>query len=321
MSSNTAQRCPACDSASAKQIQTVEVEDQHRAYVPGRGDIQAQMTEVTGISSREYGIFRCDSCGLEFCSPFKAPSAEWYGLFYRSRPLYPEYRWEFDYVLDRIVPMNSVGEIGCGSGEFLKRCRNKGVEAFGTDFSQSAVDSCVSQGLSAGLLDIANPAESVIPSHSRHAIVAFQVLEHMDHVSALYDLASEWATADATLWVAVPSDRRPSRYFEERDRLDEPPHHMTRWTTDALLSMGDRCGWSLVTVHYEPLSFSAAVWWWSTRASVYRSLIAKSAPMNTAMERLCRLGIAPYALLRAIWTRSKLSGQSMLAEYRRTGAK
>src|SRR5262249_36463927 len=125
--------------------------------------------------------------------------------------------------------------------------------ATGADFSRSAVEACRASGLEAKVVDLSGGPAAAETSGHLNVIVAFQVLEHLDQAASLMTFARQWAAPNATLWVAIPSDRRPSRFYGERDYLDQPPHHMTRWTEPALAAIANGTGWEMVRVIHEPI--------------------------------------------------------------------
>ncbi len=308
-------RCPACDSLDLQPLEIVNLEFQHRAYTPDP-EAQDKLTTLAGIPANSYQMQRCARCGLEFCDPLKAPNDAWYCLVYKVLPLYPTQRWEFDFIPGKLTPGARVGEIGCGDGAFLDRCRAAGLPAIGVDFSQDAITVCTAAGLDAHIVDVDSGTGRLPTSHDRNVIVAFQVLEHLAAPGSLFELATAWSTPDATLWVAIPSNLRPSRFFGETDFLDQPPHHMTRWTAEALAAIGRKHGWKMNEMIYEPLSFMTYVWWLATRSALYKALPAALHRVRL-IELGLRLAIYPFAAARALWLGKAVSSQTMLASYLR----
>lgn len=308
--------CPACSCERYTPLETIELATQHRFY-SGDSNAQASLSAAVNIPDKTYQMQKCRACGLEFADPFLAPESDWYNLVYQILPLYPAVRWEFGYLLSHLTAADRVGEIGCGNGEFLKSCRSVGVSAFGVDFSTSAIDRASSQGLDAEVLKIGTMLSSLNNRQPRNVIVAFQILEHLDQPESLFETASHWSAPEAALWVAIPSDRRPSRFLAEADYLDQPPHHMTRWSCAALAEIGKKQGWRFRGLIYEPIGFSTRLWWLATRHPVY--LLAKrQGCLNSRVgEFLARALTSLLCLQRAVATRGLMSGQTMLAQYTR----
>ena len=309
--------CPACHSTAGLVVQYIDLTSQHRRYSEDAA-LQCQLTALAGVPNHMVEMVQCDLCGLEFAKPLRAPGAAWYGLVYETLDLYPAKRWEFEFVLKTLAPSETLGELGCGSGEFLRLCQQAGVSASGVDFSQQAVDSCCRAGLIAKQIDLKSDTVAFPGGMHPEVIVAFQVLEHLECPRTLFTCARHWASPQGRLWIAVPSNRRPSRCLHERDFLDEPPHHMTRWTESALIRIAEGTGWQCRRVIYEPIDWSTQLWWISTRSSVYKLLQDAGLLTNRWLERLVRAALAPSAWVRSVPHRSSISGQTMLAEYVRT---
>jgi hypothetical protein len=124
--------CPACDGSEFTILERVAVDEQHRHY--SRNPlVQQALTAAVDANAREYRMCRCAACGLEFADPMIAPPADWYRLAYEAQDLYPSSRWEFDAVLKDVPARTRVLELGCGSGSFLKRCRERELSAVGVD--------------------------------------------------------------------------------------------------------------------------------------------------------------------------------------------
>ena len=310
----SASACPACGRGAAALIERLDVAAQHAFYAPADPALQQRLTAAAAPSALQYAMLRCSHCGLEFSSPLRAPSGDWYRLVYQTLDLYPAARWEFDAVLPAVQPGQRLLEIGCGSGAFLEQCRLRGLDASGVDFSAHAIELCLARGLRARQLDLAAPPGADLPERVSH-IAAFHVLEHLDRPQALFEYARCLALPVSHLWLSMPSDRRPSRRFGQSEFLDQPPHHMTRWTPAALAAIGARHLWRLAEVRYEPLAMPLAVRWITILSPSYRRWEAAGRLRNRSVERGFRALIIPFACLRWLAFRPPLSGHSMLAHF------
>jgi len=259
-------------------------------------------------------MLQCLGCGLEFSSPLRAPPVAWYKLLYQTLDLYPSNRWEFAEVLRRLDPSDVVYEIGCGSGAFLELCKARGLSATGIDFAEDAVEVCRTKGLRAQMADIKSVRA---PDCSRRPtqIVAFHVLEHLDEPEVVFRWAAGIVEKKGSLWIAVPSDRRPSRRFSDVDLLDQPPHHMTRWTKEAFAAIAARNGWGVAEVTYEPLTLRTALWSVSVASPQYKAAKQAGRFKNRSVERLARLTMLPWALKERLTKYRDLSGFSVLARF------
>ncbi|MDX2271390.1 MAG: methyltransferase domain-containing protein [Cyanobacteriota bacterium] len=306
--------CPACNLSDSLPLEMVETSHQHHMYLPNSKAIQEQLNN--SLTVREYQMQQCSNCGLEFANPLHSPSANWYSLLYENLNLYVKHRWEFDFVVQSCPPDKSIYEFGCGSGQFLKLCQKSGLDCYGFDFSETAVDDCLSTGLNASLFNL-NSDEALLSYHSKRSVfAAFHVLEHLENPGWLFNIANLLSTPQATLWIAVPSLNRPSRYYRKVDPLDQPPHHLTRWTYHAFENIGSRYGWQLSKLHFSPITMPTRLWWYTRETAVYRWICDNIASRGT--ERLIRYFIYPIAFIQDFKIRNLITGDSMLAEFTKT---
>ena len=307
--------CPACGKHAFEPLEFIDVTEQHKLYAPDDQEAQQSLTAAAAETALSYQMLKCNNCGLEFCEPLRAPSAEWYHLAYRAMDLYVFDRWEYYEVLRRISHSEPVFEFGCGSGLFLSHCKEQGVPALGMDFSEDGVAGCVAKGLSARRLDL-NEAPSPADSDLFLQMAAFHFLEHLDRPAAFFEHAAAKALPLAHLWVSVPCDRRTSRRFEIRECLDQPPHHMTRWTTEAFREIGKRHGWRLLETFYEPLSMRTKLWWIATQAPTYQRWKTQGRFKNKYIERAFRAFVLPATLVQWLLKDRRLTGHAILAHFR-----
>lgn len=310
----SAPSCPACGRGAAEPIERFTVADQHALYAPADEGLRQRLTAAAAAAALEYQMLRCRHCGLEFTSPLRAPSSDWYRLAYDVLDIYAADRWEFDEVLRHANPGEDLVEVGCGSGAFLEKCRQRGLTASGVDFSAEAIQLCLERGLRARQLDLAAGPGGEDGAKVAH-VVGFHVLEHLDLPDALFQHARRFALPSCHLWLSVPSDRRSIRWFRLRDFLDQPPHHMTRWTPAAFAAISARNGWRLAQVLYEPMTPRVAVWWISVSSRAYARWKAAGRFRNKWIERGFRAAFFPVALAQRLTTLRHLSGHSMLAHF------
>lgn len=309
--------CPACGSISGQWLESLDLQQQFKLYSEGDETICRRLLETSGLDLSSYDIYACPQCGLHFSHPLAAPSGEWYAFSYDRLNLHTGNRWEFDYVAARVGESDFVGEIGCGTGVFLEKCVARNADAFGVDFSESSIARCREKGLNANTIKVGEGG-SVSPG-PRNIIASFHVLEHLPDPGQLFALATLWASPEAALWIAVPSDRRENRLFCLKDHFDEPPHHLTKWTSEALRRLGRRHGWVLQQVVYEAMPIRQRLWTICRATRLYKHLATRlNMDVNVLWkERLLRFALYPLVLTWN-WRRLlRLTGDSMLAEFHR----
>ena len=309
--------CPACGVVRGTALETVDLDEQHVFYAPRNPPQQQALAAAAKQSAPGYAMRRCGGCDLEWADPMRAPGDNWYALAYEALDLYPGTRWEFKHVLDTCSRGDTVFDFGCGGGAFLQQCAQAGLSGKGVDFAAEPVRQCVQEGLDVQQVrPDCDPRE--FAGSNASVMTAFQVLEHLGDPARLFDFATVVSAREGTLWVAVPSNRRPSRLFNERDYLDQPPHHLTRWSDKSLAAIGRRCGWTLEALVFEPLPLPTALWWISTENGVYKRLLNGKARSASTTERLVRWMNYPAALaLRGTRYRA-MTGFSMLGRFRRS---
>ena len=310
--------CPACGCPTSSALEQVAPPEQHRLYA--RGDIAARMS-LDAAASRcpaTYQMLACDQCGLHYAEPLQNPGSQWYEVAYRVLSLYPQSRWEFACVLSSLDSSQRVADIGCGSGEFLRSCRVAEISATGFDFSRSAVKSCRERGFDAQILPDDDGGDLVGVADGDASVTcatAFHVLEHLSEPARLFRIVSTISRRIDRLFISVPSDRRPSRAYDEVDVLDQPPHHLTRWTPAALRELARSAGWSMTSLQYEPLPLVADLWHRAIRMPPYRFFAANRRARWA--ERSLRLLLYPSALFARMAGNFGMSGFSMLGRFDR----
>src|SRR5438067_11469293 len=95
-------RCPVCGGDETQVLEVIDGRETHRLYAPSNINVQDQLNREATKVTAQYVMHRCSACGLEFAWTLLAPPVSWYVLAYRALGLYPESRWEFDHVLDRL---------------------------------------------------------------------------------------------------------------------------------------------------------------------------------------------------------------------------
>jgi SAM-dependent methyltransferase len=313
MTVNSSLACPACCRIDIIKLEFVDVARQHMLYAPSSPERQSQLNEVLYPTVTTYQMLECQNCQLEFANPAIAPNSNWYDIAYKTLDLYPQNRWEFDFVIENFQTKGKLLELGCGSGEFLKICKNNSISAIGLDFSEEAVKQCHSAGLDVQLLNLDEKLEKVI--NNVKTITAFHVLEHLPDPIKIFELAGEVSTEDTILLVAVPSCFRPSRILKMSDFLDQPPHHMTRWNKKSLKEIGLRTNWLLSKIYFEPISIKASCWWVTRNMWLYKFLHPFYSK-KPKVDQILRIFLFPFAFVsRNIFYR-RMKGFTMLASFR-----
>jgi SAM-dependent methyltransferase len=79
-------------------------------------------------------------------------------------------------IVKHFAPASAI-DIGCGSGEVLKRFKDVGISARGADLSSAALDYCRSKGLDVDRIDLESPSD--VRQWRADVVVSLEVAEHI----------------------------------------------------------------------------------------------------------------------------------------------
>lgn len=233
--------------------------------------------QKTGLSlvheDKIYKILNCPSCGLEFSDPMEYNNQLYDNLYkkdtpdlaYTENPRITAFLTSHPMKAHRFLELNHVYaikwiknnykqgtkilDIGCGSGSFLFALKHRGYEPYGMEVARSAVEELGRAGF--------NAAEGSLDDVPREwgsfdVVTVFEVLEHLPNpFEFLSSLRRRWP--DASLILSAPDPRRVYLLFHDREAGDYPPHHLTRWTPQALKIILTRAGYrSIYTKRLRP---------------------------------------------------------------------
>jgi SAM-dependent methyltransferase len=226
---------------------------------------------------RHFFIYECLECGLQFADPLEYDPQAYEqaykgthecldpgGEYWRVLSLHAqiissgkiEEMWMFLRGAQRLaiewleknIPRSSIIlDLGCGTGLFLMALKNKGFIPLGMDIAQFPIDMLRKQGYQVAVGSIEDyPADWPTPS----VITAFEVLEHLPNPVAFLASIHE-RFPGSILMLSVPSPKRWMP-FGARGQGDYPPHHLTRWTPQALQIALKRAGYMTAKVFFPP---------------------------------------------------------------------
>ncbi len=142
-----------------------------------------------------------------------------------------------------------VMDVGCGDGLFLYLMKEKGIEGWGCDHSEAALDACRRRGL---VVEACDFAAGVLPSRPARTATVLDVLEHVYEPERLLGALHQ---SVETLIVGVPNFvSLPARLqvfvggVPENNRPRQG--HVYWFTRDVLLRLLERTGWQVETVRW-----------------------------------------------------------------------
>lgn len=195
------------------------------------------------VNIRDYELRRCNRCTLEFANPMIPGEITFYDWITGIDGYYPYYRIEWNHFfselkkLEAVTSLNSgiLVDIGCGSGEFLKLVMTKSrMRAIGIDISEDSVNICRANDIEAyvGLAEDGLPFDN----SGVNFFTLWHIVEHIQNPKGLLKSLSSFLAPNGIIFFSVPLS--PTSFETTMlDPLNCPPHHMTRWTLQALSTL------------------------------------------------------------------------------------
>lgn len=214
--------CPACGRASAEPVLETHF-DRH-------GQV-------------EYSLRACP-CGAVFAWPCAPADAAWYAKavpLEADRP--PERDPRYALFFRDLSPEPGLLDLGCGDGAFLSLASCRGFSpCMGLDHDERRAAAARARGLDVRTGDWA-AFLSALPPGSLRTVTLFDVLEHLHDPRTLLAGIHRALGRGGRLVVTVPNGLRPLPFG--REDFDKPPHHLTRWTPEALRTFLEREGFAV----------------------------------------------------------------------------
>lgn len=207
-------------------------------------------TYTDPIEKKEYKIYSCPACEVEFSDPMKNPGPEWYQQFtslwgYQGKEkLLPNWRIKFLKELPKTKKRPKLLDIGCGYGDFLVEANRLGYEVTGVDFDEEKVKVAKSKGLTnIYSMDFEQFYQEKFDKFD--VITFFQLLEHLEDPSTFIDMVKDMIYPGGYIMLDLPNRQRVLR--AAAGIIDYPPHHLTRWTPNSLFEFLRRKKFEIVT--------------------------------------------------------------------------
>lgn len=306
-------KSPLCHGGRCDLERVIDVNSIRQAWARQGLDLCAELA-----ASDQIYLWRCRASQLQFYSPAPVGSAKLYEFIAHQQWYYAPNKWEFRKAIEwfQIEQCETVFEIGCGSGEFLKMATARGLNANGIDLNPVAVEAAQALGLHA----TTDSLEDIQASGVRYrAVCAFQVLEHVVDPLAFIEQAVKLVAPGGHLLFCTPDG---DGWLGDRlQLLDVPPHHVTRWGRAAFAFLPRLFPLELQALIPEPLEAHHCGAWAASildqdpsaeegRVRIGRRLSAKTRFLVAAM-RMIRRRARPSP---------RDGGQSLMAIFRRPNA-
>jgi 2-polyprenyl-3-methyl-5-hydroxy-6-metoxy-1,4-benzoquinol methylase len=201
---------------------------------------------------------------------------------------------EYTYSSKFIKRTDRVLEVGSGKGAFRKHI--DALEYIGLEFNRKAIE----EGAKEGIQILQQSIQSFATSHQYQydVVCAFQVLEHIAEISSFIKACCSCLKPGGFLIYSVPSANSFAKYVPNFV-LDMPPHHVTKWSDQALKSLARCMQLELIEIWHEPLQ------------PIHKSFYAETIFINAAFKllKLKRKNIDHRVLTKAIFLFARQLGK------------
>lgn len=241
-------------------------------------------------------LYQCGACDVGFTDPMRAASAEWYAaspLYLNVKALHVPLGWHHEHFLATAGAGagRALLDVGCGTGDFLARARDRGFRPTGLDFDPGNIRIARERY---GLTEV--HAESIDDFARRtapaqyDAVTLFEVVEHVEDPRALLRTVRRLLRPGGVLAFSTPNRERTLDTLREGDW---PPNHLTRWSATAARRLVESEAFQLESVDVKPFDAGEIAGWLRAhiRFGVARRLLVQGTAAGDAdsVQRAARM--------------------------------
>lgn len=260
------------------------------------------------VAGKNISIWQCPDTGYRFYYPFDLFGDDKFyeDLQQKNGAYYTVDKFEFDRAMTFLSPSDKVLEIGCGSGRFLEKCRDAGIEAAGLEFNEQAIQTCREKGLQVEGTSIG--AFAKLHPAAYDVVCFFQVLEHVTSVHEFLTDALAALKPGGRLIIAVPNNNPFLFRHEVYHALNLPPHHAGLWNKEAFQRLVHYFPIQLEALEVEPLTQYKA--WFLAQRAHYK----KEKPLVGFL-----LSLLPRPVYKSLvkWAGKRIEGRNLFVVYRK----
>jgi 2-polyprenyl-3-methyl-5-hydroxy-6-metoxy-1,4-benzoquinol methylase len=239
--------CPLCASTLTHTVQEFEVAGLIRDWKKNfHIDVRMEFGRLD-----KFDLCKCPRCEFLYFSPDSvAGSPALYAQLQRVGGYYMPRKWEHEMALEDLRGCSPVLEIGSGTGDFIAMARDEvGLDIEGIELNDEAVNWAQKHGRPVHLMNL---SDLVGQERKYQALCSFQVLEHLSDPSDFLRMSCALLSPGGKLLLGVPNVESFLRY--QRNLLDLPPHHMSRWSVHVLRRIQELFPLRMVQLKTEPLA-------------------------------------------------------------------
>lgn len=204
-------------------------------------------------------LVRSHPLGFVFCS--RIPTAEelsaHYDTYGRDDYYSPLTRKRYHELLDTFEPYrqtNKILDVGCGIGYFLEEAIAKGWDAYGTEYSDRAVEICSGKGIKMrqGKLD-----DAWFEKDSFDVVTSFEVIEHINDPVEEVKKIHRMLRSGGLFYLTTPNFNAIERYILKSEyNIIVYPEHLSYYTPHTLDYLLSRNGFRKIYLQTTGVSIS-----------------------------------------------------------------
>jgi 2-polyprenyl-3-methyl-5-hydroxy-6-metoxy-1,4-benzoquinol methylase len=220
------------------------------------------------VSGEEFKVKQCSACGFRFTSPRPAQAA--IGKYYQSEnyvshsgtskglinKLYLTVRrktlMDKLNLINQLHPRGTLLDVGCGTGDFLKACQDRGWMAKGIE--ADAVARQKAQENSG--VEVKEDLLTAFKARKFDVITLWHVLEHLHQLEESIIRLKQLLDKEGVLVVAVPnSDSLDARLYHEHWAAYDVPRHLYHFDQHSMALLLEKHGLKIAGI--KPMKFDA----------------------------------------------------------------
>ena len=184
-------------------------------------------------------LCKCSNCSFVFSKkiPTEKELVSHYNEYSRNDYLSPITIKRYHELLDNFDSFrktNKILDVGCGIGYFLEVAKKRGWEAFGTEFTNEAVNICSSKGINVkqGILDPSNY------NFEFDIITSFEVIEHINNPTVEINKFHSLLRKGGLVYITTPNFNSLLRYkLKSAYNVICYPEHLSYYTPKTLTKL------------------------------------------------------------------------------------
>ncbi len=216
------------------------------AYLDYKIDVSPYFNKVEHVS-----VYKCNETGYRFYHEFNlSGDSSFYEHFQQFDWYYMPWKWEHEITKEYILPNNSILEVGCAHGSFIKKINELFPlqNTVGLELNETAITKTDKWEIKNETVQ----SFSLKNTESFDLVCSFQVLEHISDVHSFIQSSVACLKKGGKLIISVPNNNA-SFIKSGENCLNMPPHHMGLWDEHSLRSLETIFPLKVINVHFEEL--------------------------------------------------------------------